>query len=192
MLTVGKNGFQKQHWEDFNIHFNPRTAGAVCVADAEGSASRSRDLTPAIPAFSLPPLPWLSPRIFRNLPTTFCPKHNAKKCCCLGIFLTPEKAGKEIEIKITRQEESSLKRTTDSACAEGAFDALCLCATRVFAWLCVMRLLCLPGVGSTTCSRYTWQRWTLTPTAAGNCCHRVSKSRRVCGAPVASVSFLIL
>lgn len=117
----------------FQHSLYPRTAGAVCVADADGSASRSRDLTPAIPAFSLPPLPWLSPGIFRNLPTTFCPKHNAKKCCCLGIFLTPEKAGKEIQIKIMRQEESSLKRIADSACAEGAFDVLCLCATHVFA-----------------------------------------------------------
>lgn len=108
--------------------------------------------------------------------------------CCIRILKAHKKAGKEIQIKITWQEESSSKRMKPTGFVEGAFDVSYLCVTCSFTWPCVMRLLCLSGVGSTTCSLYTWQRWMLTQTAAGNCCHRVSKPRSVCGAPVVCVS----
>lgn len=48
---------------------------------------------------------------------------------CIRIFLTSEKDGKEIQIKLTRQEEFSLKRIKHAAFMEGPFHVLCLYAT---------------------------------------------------------------
>lgn len=48
---------------------------------------------------------------------------------CIRIFLTPEKDGKEIQIKLSRQEEFSLKRIKHAAFMEGPFHVLCLYAT---------------------------------------------------------------
>lgn len=61
--------------------------------------------------------------------------------------------------------------------------AVCVCNLHF-----LTRLLSLSGVGSTTCSLYTWQHWMPTQTAAGNCCHRVSKSPSVPGTPAVFVS----
>lgn len=77
--------------------------------------------------------------------------------CCIRIFLTPKKAAKEIQIKINGRNQGRifLERIKTIAFEEGAFHVSCLCVTCISTSLCVMRLLCLSGVGSTTCSLYT-------------------------------------